>query len=149
MTPVVATSTRAAMLFSFDAASIATAPPSPWPTTARRFLSTSWAAAQRADGGANVVRVVRKGGGLRPAAALADAAPVVSEHEEAAVGEGAGELAEDRNSRHRFIAVGQARPADENDRRQPPVVRNRRLRHGTGEREAVGGDADGLVTRNG
>ena len=68
---------------------------------------------------AHIVGVVGERAGFGAAAALADAALVVADDDEAGVGERVGDLAENRNADDEAVAIGRPAAADEDDRRQP------------------------------
>ena len=78
------------------------------------------AVAHELDGRAQVLGVVGERRRLRPAAALADAALVVAQDEESAVGERVRELAENRDAEGGLVAVGWTGAADQD--RQPAAV---------------------------
>ena len=102
---------------------------------------------QQLDRRAHIVRVVGERRRFRAAAALADAALVVADDDEAGVGERAGDLAEDRDAEHEAVAIGRPAAADKDDGRQTRGARLRRLRQRAGEREAVARDVHLLVVR--
>ena len=100
----------------------------------------------------DVLGVVVQRGVLEAAAALADAAPVVTDDDEPPLGQAAGELAEEREraerSGRRVVAILRAGPGHEDDRR--PAARGRRARrrrHRRPEREPRRGDEERLITR--
>ena len=82
-------------------------PPSLWPTTAIRRVDIV-ALVQPFDHGEEVVGVVSLRDGLAPAAALADGALVVADHEESLLRQGAGELAHYRDAGNRAVAIERA-----------------------------------------
>ena len=99
-----------------------------------------------ADGRAQIVGEVRQRRRFGTPAALPHPSLVVSQHEEAGVGEGVGELAEDRNACDGLVAIGRTRSANEHDRREPRARRRaRRPRDRAGQREAVRRHPDLLV----
>ena len=62
--------------------------------------------AHQPHGGAQILGVVGERRRLGPAAALPDAALVVAQHHESRVGEGVGELAEDRDADDGLVPIG-------------------------------------------
>jgi hypothetical protein len=131
---------------SFDAAMRPTDPPSLWPTS-QAIAIDILAITDVPDDGTQILGVVRKGCRLGTAATLPNATLVESQHQETAVGQGAGQLAEHRNACHCHVAIGLSCSADEHDRRQSHSSRSRRFRHGPGQDEPIGRHRDRLVTR--
>ena len=97
---------------------------------------------QQLDRRAHIVGVVGERRRLGASAALADAAFVVADDDVAGVGEGAGDLAEDRNAEGEAVAIGRAAAADQDDGRQTRGACLRRFRQRSREREAVARDVD-------
>ena len=102
---------------------------------------------QQLDRRAHILGVVGERRRFGAAAALADAALVVADDDVAGVGEGAGNLAEDRNAEREAVAIGRAAAADQDDGGQPRGAGGRGLRHRAGEREAVARDVHLLIVR--
>jgi len=102
--------------------------------------------AGESDDGAQVLGEVCERGRLGAAATLADAPLVVAQHEVSRVGQGTGELAEDRNAGDGLIAIGQARSADEHEGRQRFASGTGRLRDRSSEREPIRGNPDMFVS---
>ena len=84
---------------------------------------------------------------LGASATLSHAALVVAEHDQTGVGEGAGQLAEDRNPEYQLVTIDRPRASRQHHGREPAARRLFRLRQRAGHGEAVGQHSHLLVVR--
>ena len=102
---------------------------------------------QHLDRRAHILRVIGQRGRLGAAAALPDAALVVTDDDETGVGEGSGDLAENRDAEHDAVAIGRSAAADQHDGGQTRGARLRRPRQRADEGESIARNIHLLVVR--